>query len=67
MEATRSAKKGGNPPSGEFNYYQDLDTRIDNLMEELRAVRNVRPTPPAPSEISENCDNKPRKQKPAST
>lgn len=57
MEATKSANKGKNNQKGEFNYYQDLDRRIDILMEELRAVRNTRPTPPAPTDETNSLHN----------
>jgi len=47
MESSKTAKKEKNFHKAEFNYYQDLDQRIDTLMEELRAVRNIKPRPPA--------------------
>ena len=67
MESSKIAKKGKNSHKDEFNYYQDLDQRIDTLMKELRAVRAVTMQRDDTVEIGETNTSKIRKPNPRNT
>ncbi len=67
MKANKTTKEVKEHTSSNFNYYQDLDSRIEGLMEELRGIRAVAMQHDDSTEMSETNNSENQKQKPANT